>query len=155
MLLLVFVWLTYFLLTYFTIQLIFLLFMGSTALLNTIHRSHYTISTSVYLYLQYFQQKVFSFSKISRSQTNPKCAFGSKLKNQFILLFSLFLLLFMDLTALFGIIHGSHCTISAIFYFYLQYFQQKVFNFSKISRSQTDPKLTHKQTTVAQDHPTT
>ena len=57
---------------FFTIQLIF----------ATIHESHYTfqhyswvthytILTNFYLYLQYFQQKVFSFSKISGSQTNP------------------------------------------------------------------------------------
>ena len=45
----------------------------------------------------------------------------------------------MGLTALFGTIHGSHYTISANFYLYLQYFQQKVFNFSKIS-DQTYPK---------------
>jgi len=41
-----------------------------------------------------------------------------------ILLFSLFLQLFMDLIALFANIHGLHCTISANFYFYLQYFYQ-------------------------------
>ena len=52
---------------------------------------------------------------------------------QLILLFSLFLLLFMGSTALFSTIHESHCTISANFYLYLQYFQQKVFSFSKIS----------------------
>ena len=46
-----------------------------------------------------------------------------KLKSQFILLFSLFLLLFIDPTALFGTIHGSYYTISANFFFYLQYFQ--------------------------------
>ena len=46
----------------------------------------------------------------------------------------------MDLTTLFGTIHESHYIISANFYFYLQYFQQKIFNFSKISGSQTDPK---------------
>ena len=51
-----------------------------------------------------------------------KCVFGSKLKRQLILLFSLFLLLFMSPTALFGAIHGSHYTISANFYLYLQYF---------------------------------
>ena len=45
-----------------------------------------------------------------------------------------------DSTALFGTIYGSHCTISANFYFYLQYFQQKVFSFNKISGSQTNPK---------------
>ena len=46
----------------------------------------------------------------------------------------------MGLIALFGTIYGSHCIILANFYFYLQYFQQKVFSFSKISESQTDPK---------------
>ena len=43
----------------------------------------------------------------------------------------------MDFTALFGTIHGFHCIISANFYLYLWYFQQKVFSFSKISESQT------------------
>ena len=61
-----------------------------------------------------------------------------KLKNQLIIQFSLFLPLYMGSTALFGTIQGSHCTISANFYLYLQYFQQKNFSFSKISRSQTD-----------------
>ena len=68
-----------------------------------------------------------------------KCVFGSKLKSQLILLFSLFLLLFMGLIALFDTIYESHCTISVNFYLYLQYFQQKVFNFSKISGFQTNP----------------
>ena len=45
----------------------------------------------------------------------------------------------MDFTALFGTIHGFYCTILANFYFYLQYFQQKVFSFSKISGFQIDP----------------
>jgi len=31
----------------------------------------------------------------------------------------------MGLTVLFDTIHGSHCTISAYFYLYLQYFQKK------------------------------
>ena len=77
---------------YFTIQLIF-------AIIN------------FFFYLQYFQQKVFNFSKISESS-----------KVELILLFSLFLLLFMGLTTLFGIIYRSHCIILANFYFYLQYF---------------------------------
>ena len=64
--------------------------------------------------------------------------FGSKLKGQFILLFNLFLLLFMDPTILFSTIHVSHYTILTNFYFYLQNFQQKVFSFSKISGSQID-----------------
>ena len=42
-----------------------------------------------------------------------------KLKNQLILLFNLFLLLFMRLTALFDTIYGSHYTISISFYIYL------------------------------------
>ena len=68
------------------------------------------------------------------------CAFGYQLKNQLILLFSLFLLIFMRPTVLFDIIYMSHCTILANFYLYLQYFQKNNFNFNKISRSQTDPK---------------
>ena len=39
----------------------------------------------------------------------------------------------MDLTTFFDTIHGFYCTISTNFYFYLQYFQQQVFNFSKIN----------------------
>ena len=42
---------------------------------------------------------------------------------QLILQFSLFLLLFMGPIALFGTIHASYYTISANFFFYLQYFQ--------------------------------
>ena len=44
----------------------------------------------------------------------------------------------MDHITLFDTIHVFYCTILANFYFYLQYFQQKVLNFSKISGSQTD-----------------
>ena len=58
---------------------------------------------------------------------------------QLILLFSLFLLLFMSLTIFFGTIYESHYTISTKFYFYLQYFMQKNFNFSKINRFQMHP----------------
>ena len=60
-----------------------------------------------------------------------------KLKSQRILLFNFFLVLFINLTVLFGIIHGFQCTISTNLYIYLQYFQQKIFNFSKISGFQT------------------
>ena len=56
------IWLAYFLLTYFTIQLIFvtiqLIFVtihGPTTLFDTIHEFHCTISTNIYLYLQYLQ----------------------------------------------------------------------------------------------------
>ena len=53
--------------------------MGLTALFGTIHGSHYIISANFYIYLQYFQQKIFSFSKISRSQTDSQCSkLGSK-----------------------------------------------------------------------------
>ena len=51
--------------------------------------------------------------------------FGSSLKTQLILLFSLFLLLFMGLTALFGTIYESHCTISANFTFIYSIFSKK------------------------------
>ena len=64
---------------------------------------------------------------------DEKYALNFKLKSQFILLFSLFLLLFTNSIVLFDIIHEFHYTISANFYLYLQYFQQKVFNFNKIN----------------------
>ena len=68
-----------------------------------------------------------------------QCPFGKNYFCQLILLFSLFLLLFIGLMTLFGTIHKSHYIISANFYFYLQYFHKKVFNFNKISEFQTDP----------------
>ena len=48
----------------------------------------------------------------------------NRIKIKIILLFSLFLLLFIDLTTHFDISHKPHCTISTNFYIYLQYFQQ-------------------------------
>ena len=48
-------------------------------------------------------------------QKHTKCAFGLELKIKIISLFSLFLLLFIGPTALFGTIHGFHCTISLTF----------------------------------------
>ena len=45
--------------------------MGPTTLFDTIHDSHCTILTNIYFYLQYFQQKIFSFNKISESQIDP------------------------------------------------------------------------------------
>ena len=42
-------------------------------------------------------------------------AFGIAYIGQFILLFSLFLLLFIGSIAIFGIIYRSHCTILATF----------------------------------------
>ena len=47
---------------------------------DTIHRSHCIILANFYLHLQYFQQKVFSFNKISRSQINPSYSLFFKLK---------------------------------------------------------------------------
>ena len=67
------------------------------------------------------------------------CAFGMDEICQLILLFSLFLLLFMDLIAFFDTIYEFYCTISVNFYLYLQYFQQKIFNFNKLSRFQINP----------------
>ena len=69
------VWQKIFLLTYFIIQLIFVIIHGPTALFGIIYESHYTISVNFYFYLQYFQQKNFSFNKINGSQTNPKFAY--------------------------------------------------------------------------------
>ena len=42
--------------------------MDFKALFSTIYRSHDTISTNFYFYLQYFHKKVFCFSKISEFQ---------------------------------------------------------------------------------------
>ena len=67
------------------------------------------------------------------------CAFGSELKSQLISLFSLFLLLFIGSTTLFGIIHKSYYTISANFNLYLQYFQQKNFQFQQNKRIPNRP----------------
>ena len=64
-----------------------------------------------------------------------KVCVWQKLKSQLILLFNLFLLLFISSIALFGTIYGFHCTISVNFYLYLQYFQQKIFSFSKTNES--------------------
>ena len=71
---------------------------------------------------------------------NSKGPFDKDYFCQLILLFRLFLLLFMGPTAFFCTIHKFHCTISVNFYLYLQYFQQKILNFSKKSGSQTNPK---------------
>ena len=48
-----------------------------------------------------------------------------KLKSQFILLFNLFLLLLIDPAALFGTIHGSHCTIQLTYTFIYSTFSKK------------------------------
>ena len=62
---------------------------------------------------------------------------------QLILLFNLFLLLFIDFTALFGIIHESHYTISVNFYLYIQYFQQKKFQFQQNKQISNEPLVMH------------
>ena len=48
----------------------------------------------------------------------------AKIKIQLILLFSLFLLLFMNPTTLFGTIHKFYCTISINFYFIYSTFKK-------------------------------
>ena len=46
--------------------------MSSIVLFDTIHEPYYFISTNIYFYLQYFQQKIFNFNKINESQTDSK-----------------------------------------------------------------------------------
>ena len=58
------------------------------------------------------------------------CQFGKNYFYQLILLFNLFLLLFIGLTALFDTIYVCYCTILVNFYFYLQDFQQNIFSFN-------------------------
>ena len=53
-------------------SLFLLLFISPTAFFGTIHGSHCIISLNFYLYLKYFQQKVFSFGKINGSQTDSE-----------------------------------------------------------------------------------
>ena len=54
-------------------NLFLLLFIDLIVLFNSTYGSYCTISANSYLYLPYFQQKNFSFNKISRSQRNTKC----------------------------------------------------------------------------------
>ena len=63
--------------------------------------------------------KSFQFQQNKWIPNKPLVCVWQKLKNQLILLFSLFLLLFMNSTTFFGTIYGFHCTISANFYLYL------------------------------------
>ena len=94
--------------------------MSPIVLFYTIYESHCTISINIYLYLQYFQQKVFSISKISGSQTNPKCVYLTKIKKPaYFTIHLIFFLLFMSLFVFFGTIYGFYCTILVNFYFYL------------------------------------
>ena len=53
---------------------------------------------------------------------------------------------------LFVIIYRFHCTISVNFYLYLQYFQQKLFSFNKISGSQINLSVFSKISGI-QTHP--
>jgi len=46
--------------------------MSPIAFFGTIYESHCTIPTNIYLYLPYFQQKVFNFNKINEFQTDRK-----------------------------------------------------------------------------------
>ena len=73
-----------------------------------------------------FTLKVFSFN-------------NKRLVSVWIAYFSLFLLLFIDFTALFSIIHESHRTILVNFYFYLHHFQQKNFQFQQNKRISNIP----------------
>ena len=64
---LVSVWLAYYLSIYFTIYLIFVTINDSHCTFWYIYGSHCIISINIYLYLQYFQQKISSFNKINGS----------------------------------------------------------------------------------------
>lgn len=58
-------------------DLLLLLFISSTVFFGTIHESYCIISVNFNIYLQYFQQNVFSFSKVISSQTDTMFPFGS------------------------------------------------------------------------------
>ena len=61
----------------------------------------------------------------AREEISSTCAFGSKFKSQLILLFSLFLLLFMGLIALFGTIYGPTILFQLTFPFIYSIFNKK------------------------------
>ena len=126
---------------YFTIQFIFSTIYETTVLFSIIHGSHCTISTNFYLYLQYFQQKVFSF-KFQQNKWIPNYLASLFFANLFyysayfcyyLLVILHFLVLFMGSTILFQLTFIFIKKISTNIYFYLQYFQQKVFSFNKIN----------------------
>ena len=52
-------------------SLFLLLFMGPTALFDTIYGSYCTISTKFYLYLQYFHAIIFQFQQNKRYPNAP------------------------------------------------------------------------------------
>ena len=66
-----------------------------------------------------------TFSKISESKRTLKCVFGSILKNQLILLFSLFLLLFMGLTTPLVLFMSHTVLFQLIFTFIYSTFSKK------------------------------
>ena len=80
---------------------------------------------TIHIFKNYFVTVFSVFSKISGIQSHSKCPFNKNDFCQLILVFSLFLILFISPTVLFGTIYEFHYTISANFYLYLQYFQQK------------------------------
>ena len=82
------------------------------------HHLFLSLMQQLIVSLNLYTLKLTTFS-LPCSAAVTSCAFGNTYFCQPILLFNLFLLLFMSLTAFFGTIHGSHCTISTNFYFYL------------------------------------
>ena len=99
--------------------------MGSIALFGPIHGSHCTILVNFYLYIPYFRQKVFSFSKTNRSQTDSKCTFDKDYFCYYLWVSLHFLVLFMGPTILFQLT-------------FTYSIQQKNFSFNKINGSQTE-----------------
>ena len=64
-----------------------------------------------------------------------------QIKKSVYFIIQLIFVIIYDSIALFGVIHGSHCTISANFYLYLLYFQQKNFNFNFSTHTRTQSML--------------
>ena len=89
-----------------------------------------------FIYSTFNKRFSVSTKSVDPKQTLSVCL--AKIKKPTYFTIQLIFVTIYELHYTFGTIHGSHCTISTIFYFYLQYFQQKNFSFSKISRSQTD-----------------
>ena len=82
-------------------------------------------------------------SFIKKKKTNiaftyTKYIFDFNLKSQFILIFNLFLLLFIDTLQFLVQFIGSTVLFQLTFTFIYKTFNKKNFNFNKINRSQTD-----------------
>ena len=88
----------------------------------------------------YITPNIYTIEVLCHCSQYFNCAYRNVIFNFTCVWQKLFLLAYFTIQFIFATIYRSHGTISANFYFYLLYFQLKVFSFNKIIGSQTDPK---------------